>query len=317
MCRFAIYLGPAIAMSSFVTEPDHSIIKQSAKANEVVVNVNGDGFGVAWYAPEMSPCPALFREITPAWSNNNLKELSRVISSTCILTHVRKASVGLGCNETNCHPFCYKELSFMHNGSVCAFHSLKRKIIEYMSDEAYGLIKGTTDSEHLFALFIDLYEKRMQKHKITLEAMSGAMLDLISLITDITKDKLQPTSARGDLHELNLLNMVITNGEDVVATKFISGEILEESHTLFYSRGMKLHVENGKSRILRCDNHPSDVECGWDDTHEGMIVISSEALTSHESDFIAVPPNHMVIANRTKNILEVKPITITKHAHAK
>jgi len=275
--------------------------------------VNGDGFGVAWYVPDMSPHPALFREITPAWSNNNLRELSRVLRSPCILTHVRKASVG-GCNETNCHPFCYKELSFMHNGSVCAFHSLKRKFIERMSDEAYGLINGTTDSEHLFALFVDLYGKRKEKHERTLDAMSEAMLDLISLVTDITKDKLRPKSARGDLHELNLLNMVITNGEDVVATKFISGEILEESHTLFYSQGMELLVEDGKSRILRCGNHPADVACGWDDSHEGMIIISSEPLTTKGNDFTALPPNHMIIANRTSNTLQVKPITIAQRA---
>jgi hypothetical protein len=30
MCRLAIYLGPKIALSKFITEPNHSIIQQSS-----------------------------------------------------------------------------------------------------------------------------------------------------------------------------------------------------------------------------------------------------------------------------------------------
>jgi hypothetical protein len=97
------------------------------------------------------------------------------------------------------------------------------------------------------------------------------------------------------------------------------GELLEESHTLFYSLGMKLQVHNGKSHIVRCEDHPSgetmiiffeafliffsDSDCGWDDKHEGMIIIASEPLSTKEQDFIAVPPNHMIIANQAKSIL--------------
>jgi hypothetical protein len=59
--------------------------------------------------------------------------------------------------------------------------------------KAYGIIQGTTDSEHLFALFVDLYESRKNIHETTLEAMTAAVLDLIALVMDITKDKMQAT----------------------------------------------------------------------------------------------------------------------------
>jgi hypothetical protein len=69
---------------------------------------------VAWYVHDITSYPAVFTETTPAWSNINLRyhppllscplplssltlfyrELARVTTSSCILTHVRKASPG-------------------------------------------------------------------------------------------------------------------------------------------------------------------------------------------------------------------------------
>ena len=46
MCRFVMYLGPEITMSSLVTEPSHSLIHQSMKSRERPEPLNGDGFGV-------------------------------------------------------------------------------------------------------------------------------------------------------------------------------------------------------------------------------------------------------------------------------
>lgn len=38
MCRLAIYIGPPIVMSKFVTEPNHSIIKQSNSVHHSLSN---------------------------------------------------------------------------------------------------------------------------------------------------------------------------------------------------------------------------------------------------------------------------------------
>lgn len=62
--------------------PDRSIIKQSYDARERLQdpslpnhlgfgNLNGDGFGIGWYAPddlrEGDPTPCMYKSITPAW----------------------------------------------------------------------------------------------------------------------------------------------------------------------------------------------------------------------------------------------------------
>jgi glutamine amidotransferase len=55
--------------------------------------------------------------------------------------------------QMNNHPFIFGRYSFMHNGMIAHFEKVRRPMCDLMSSESYELIKGTTDSEHLAALF--------------------------------------------------------------------------------------------------------------------------------------------------------------------
>jgi predicted glutamine amidotransferase len=55
MCRFVLYMGPAITLDQLTTLPEHSIIHQSYQARLREEPLNGDGFGMSWYVPELSP----------------------------------------------------------------------------------------------------------------------------------------------------------------------------------------------------------------------------------------------------------------------
>lgn len=72
MCRFLVYKGREILMADLITGAEQSLIMQSYKARERVEPLNGDGFGVGWYVPEIDPTPCVFTSILPAWSNRNL-----------------------------------------------------------------------------------------------------------------------------------------------------------------------------------------------------------------------------------------------------
>ena len=61
MCRFVLYMGRPLRLELLTTLPSHSIIHQSYHAVERKEPLNGDGFGVAWYAPKHSADPAAFR----------------------------------------------------------------------------------------------------------------------------------------------------------------------------------------------------------------------------------------------------------------
>ena len=68
MCRLLAYKGPPVILDDLLYEPEHSIIKQSYDAREMEEPLNGDGFGVGWYAPRLSKNPAVFTSVRPAWN---------------------------------------------------------------------------------------------------------------------------------------------------------------------------------------------------------------------------------------------------------
>src|SRR5262245_19017695 len=155
MCRFALYLGHPISLDTLTTKPVHSIIRQSLHSREREEPMNADGFGVAWYVPELSPRPGVFRSTTPAWNNANLASLASVAVSECILAHVRAASPGIPVTETNCHPFSHGRYAFMHNGAIGGFQAVRPSLLQAVSDATFPVIQGSTDSELMFALFLD------------------------------------------------------------------------------------------------------------------------------------------------------------------
>ncbi len=122
MCRLVVYRGHRrpLLLASLLTQPTHSIIKQSINSRERSLGaVNGDGFGIGFYDERLGdarPRPCVFVGTTPAWNNANLHRLADHIVSTLLFAHVRAASPGLPTNEANCHPFCYGQFLFMHNG---------------------------------------------------------------------------------------------------------------------------------------------------------------------------------------------------------
>ena len=83
MCRWIAYRGDTIALEHYVTAPAHSLIEQSIRALESTASINGDGFGLGWYGDH--PEPGLYREVRPAWSDENLRYLCRHIRSSFVL----------------------------------------------------------------------------------------------------------------------------------------------------------------------------------------------------------------------------------------
>jgi len=142
-----------------ITEPEHAMLQLAIRAQCCSTPVNGDGFGICWYIPEVL-VPGVFKDVTPAWNNPNLRQIARAIKSPCFFAHVRAASAG-GVNYPNCHPFIYKNISFMHNGTVPYFKQIKRSMLLHVSERAFHMVQGTTDSEMMAAMFITNFEKLM------------------------------------------------------------------------------------------------------------------------------------------------------------
>jgi predicted glutamine amidotransferase len=274
-------MGPPIRMSNLVTEPANSLINQSVHAREREEPLNGDGFGVAWYAPRLSPEPAVFRALTPAWSNANLHSIARLVESPCILAHVRAASLGIGVSEANCHPFRHGKWSFMHNGELGGFASARRELLAGLSDGAFDAIHGTTDSEHVFAMFLDEHERA------TADDPARRIADALVAAVDRAL-----TLSRRHGAEHSYLNLLVCDGEHAVAMRATTDEP-HSAESLYLHRGRRYVCEGGVCRMIDPD-----------DDH-GAVIVSSERL-SDDPGWEAIPVNHIAVIER-RRVVHLQP----------
>jgi glutamine amidotransferase len=283
MCRLLAYLGTPMIIDKLLYQPKNSLVNQSINAKELEEPLNGDGFGIGWYVPEVNYEPVTFVSVNPAWSNRNLRNLAPKIKTGCFIAHVRAASVG-EVSESNCHPFQYKNLLMMHNGGVENFELIKRKIREPLTDELYNWIKGQTDSEHIFAYL--LHQLLSARHDVV---SPESVVDAFEKTFVALKQMMKVAG----ITEPAYLNMAVTNGLFIVATRYVT-EPKEECLTLYHSEGTRYVVEGGISQMAAPE----------DDDHAVLVV--SEKLTE-DKDWTLIPDNHFVIVDQSLNV-RIRPI---------
>lgn len=277
MCRFVAYMGHNMLMDEILLKPYNSIILQSLEARETTVPTNGDGFGLGWYVPEISTEPALFTSVFPAWSDQNLRNLTAKIKSGCFFAHVRAAGVG-SVNTNNCHPFIFKNCMLMHNGDLFNFLKIKRHLRHLLDDDIYNWIQGETDSEHFFALF--------------LQNAKGKVIDSLQVMADIfraTLDQIMELETRYGENGPSFYNICITDGKRMVASRYSTRS--DEYLSLHYSQGSHFAEQNGQYRM---EKNSKNYRCS---------LISSEQLTDVCEDWETVPPNHVLLIDGTKEAL--------------
>lgn len=149
MCRWMAWIGQPALMEELLFKAQHGIVDQSLRARVDPWPTNGDGFGLGWYG---SPAgPALYRSVSPAWADRNLRELSTHVESPLFLAHVR-AAVGSPVQETNCHPFRHGDWLFVHNGLLNDLSVLRRDLMLAIDPQRFADVEGSTDTEIIFHL---------------------------------------------------------------------------------------------------------------------------------------------------------------------
>jgi glutamine amidotransferase len=110
------YLGPPASLRSLLTDPPHSLYRQSwAPRRQRHGTVNADGFGVGWYA-DQDPVPARYRRAVPIWGDPSLPDIARVTRTAAVLAAVRSATEGTALGEAAAAPFGHGPWLFSHNG---------------------------------------------------------------------------------------------------------------------------------------------------------------------------------------------------------
>lgn len=254
MCRFSAYFGEKqVLIKELLVKPENSLVNQSHKSKKGIHKINADGFGFAWYDFSIDKYPGVFKSIQPAWNDTNLMHLASKIKSSCFLAHIRASTVG-DVTQNNCHPFDYNEYSLVHNGTIRNFDLYKKSLINIIDEDLFLNIKGNTDSEHLLHLIMH-YLRREQ-----------------SLIAAVKKSLMWVAEAQAQSSDFSRINIVITNGQELVATRYVSKS--QKSLTLKYLNNKTL------------------------DDELTSIILSSEPLDEDSSDWNDLPENHYIYINK-------------------
>jgi predicted glutamine amidotransferase len=216
MCRWQAYSGRPIRIEDLLFKAKHSLIDQSMCSRSAETPTNGDGFGLGWYGTR--EVPGVFRSIRPAWNDFNLRDLAAQVESPLFLAHVRATSLAT-VQETNCHPFRYKNWLFVHNGEIFEVEKIRRALLMQVAPELFTNILGTTDSEVLFYLALTFGLERDPL---------GALQRMAGCVEAIGRDHGIP--------EALWMTLGLSDGKCVYAVRYASDG---EAPTLHYSQDVE------------------------------------------------------------------------------
>ncbi len=271
MCRWIAYLGDPVNVGSVLYEPKNSIIHQSKESQLGYESTNGDGFGVGWYAQGIEE-PMKYRSVQPAWNDANLMEITRNLESPCFVAHVR-ATTGTAVQQTNCHPFRYKNWLFAHNGLVRGWKKVRRELSFAVDPSLYPYIQGTTDSEVLFYLALTL---GLEDDPI------GATEKMVKMVED--------ECSKVGVDNAIQMTICATDGSSIYASRYATQGV---ARSLFATSDAKTVKEM----------HPENAKLGIFPDNAQMVV--SEPLTDLPGSHHEVPQNRAIIVT-TDGIQELE-----------
>jgi predicted glutamine amidotransferase len=275
MCRWVGYLGAPITPKELLHDPQRSLIEQSRRHAPNMAIPNGDGTGLGWY--EHRGEPALFRSITPAWGDDNLLELATEIRTRLFLAHVR-AGTGTPVQQSNCHPFRYRNWLFVHNGYVANYEQLRRELLLAVHPALFTNIAGSTDSELLFHLALTF----------------GLADDPISGLARMAGFVEAAAAAAGLPGQALQMTIGVSDGQRIYAVRYASGT---EVNTLFVSDDAAsvrmLYPENERLSHFSDDarvvvSEPLDDLPGlWREVAPGTALVLGEVIQSQSFEPVA------------------------------
>jgi predicted glutamine amidotransferase len=154
---------------------------------------------------------------------------------------------------------------------------MKRPLAQRLTDASYLSIHGTTDSEHLFALFRD-HAKR-DRTPDPAARMAKAL--------EATIHEVQELAGSLGITHGSLLNLAVSDGKCAAISRYATGDSV--APTLYYQIGRQYECVDGVCR-MRTDGHG-----------EPTVLVASEPLTD-DTNWIEVPHAHMVLIDTDRHI---------------
>jgi glutamine amidotransferase len=202
MCRLYGQRAPNAAGAA---EP----LCSSRNALRFQAHAHPHGWGVGWWTGGR---PRVVRGVLPAHRDQAFCDASHAARSRVILAHVRDASVGR-IREENTHPFACGHWLFAHNGTVARYRrsARVRAAIEAEIEPALRRrLRGDTDSERLFLVFLSRLPKGARRGPATLEQVRRALAETTAAVAGIA----DPGAPRP-----STLNLLVSDGRVLAAAR--------------------------------------------------------------------------------------------------
>ncbi|MFI6647942.1 ergothioneine biosynthesis protein EgtC [Streptomyces sp. NPDC050529] len=239
MCRHIAYVGPPVPLGVILTQPEHSLVRQSWEPRrQRHGTVNADGFGVGWYA-DGDPVPGRYRRQGPVWGDQTFADLARVVRSQALLAAVRDATEADPDGEAAAAPFSGGGVLFSHNGAVKGWPGSVAPLAATLSPAELLSLTARCDSALVWAL--------IQHRLATGDALPQAVADTVREVAG---------AAPG-----SRLNLLLTDGRTIVATAW--------GDTLWYL------AEPGRHTVVASE--PYDDDPRWHEVPDRTLLTATRA----------------------------------------
>ena len=186
MCRALLYLGKPVLLDNLLFQPDSALVRQSYMP-KMLHMLNLAGFGMRAWDPGSHDASAPFAYASDSLPvfDRNLKNLATKVAAGCVLAHVRGVaySTQVEISLQNVHPFQFPgiTLTLAHNGDLARIAEMRPGLAKHLRPEFARLIRGTTDSEWIYALVLSqlVYRKGFEENQFGYASAIAVVLFLI------------------------------------------------------------------------------------------------------------------------------------------
>ncbi len=229
-----------------------------------------NGWGLACYQVGQ---PLLRKQPKPFPGPMDLSDMAANLRSNMVLGHIRNPTMG-GLRTENTHPFRFRHWTFCHVGTVPRFDGIKPELLRAVPDHIRRNIRGKTDSEHIFHLFLSFIADtgKIDDPRIPPLEAGKALFDAFAYV-----DRLLAEKSGGEASSSSGCCLV-SNGQVILAIR--RGLPLSIRRQSAYTRpdesGRSVEVPHLKSVVLVGGRDP--VGLGWEEVSEGSVVTVNTQL---------------------------------------
>ncbi len=296
MCRALLYLGEPVLLDNFLYQPDSALVRQSYMP-KMLNMLNLAGFGLrAWDPGSRDPeQPFAYASDSLPVFDRNLKGLAEKIAASCVLAHIRGVpyNTRVEIAVQNVHPFQFAgvPLVLAHNGDLARFGEMKRHLMAHVKPEFTAQIRGTTDSEWIYALVVSALKN--PRARPCASELYDAVVHALTV--------LRKTRAELGIATSSPVNLFLTDGSQLAAVRYCFdfgcyspdlAEFLPGHHnyySLWYTAGRNYGLHDGEWQMTGGSENANS------------ILVASEPLTRDTAAWVEVPEYSMLHATIKKD----------------